>query len=231
MRARDVMTRDVVTVTPEATVEEIARVLLARHISGVPVVNGNGELVGIVSEGDLMRQVGQDDERRPSWWLRLFASPDEERAKYVRTHGRHARDIMTGAVATVKEDTSVGEVAALLEERRIKRVPVVANGKVVGIVSRSDLLQGLATLQPQPEVEATDTELRREVEQAVRKHITAPTVSVTVRGGQAHLWGMVESREARDAAGVAAENASGITAVHNRISVMTGLLRATFWGE
>ena len=230
MRAKEVMTRDVVTVAPETTIEEIARLLLQHHISGAPVVDDDHKLVGMVSEGDLTRQLGTE-ERRPSWWLRLFESSDEERAKYVRTHGRHAHDIMTKTVATVGEDTPIFEIAELLEERRIKRVPVVTDGKVVGIISRSNLLQGLATLRPGPEERPDDTVLRGEIERAVREHVTAPTVNVTVRDGQAHLWGMVESQQERDAARVAAENVSGVRAVHNRISVMGGLLRATFWAE
>ncbi len=144
MRAKDVMTSPIVTVGPEATVQEIAKLLIERQVSGMPVLDQGGRVVGIVSEGDLMRRVEHADERHRSWWLKLFSDEITEATEYVKTHGRRAAEVMTRDVVTVDEDTPLHEIAALLEERRIKRVPVVRDGRLVGIVSRANLLHGLA---------------------------------------------------------------------------------------
>src|SRR5579863_3272865 len=146
MRAMDVMTTDVITVEPDRTVQSVATLLADRGISGAPVVDAGGRLVGIVSEGDLLHraEIGtarRHRERRRSWWLDHFAS--EAAREYVKSHGRTVRDIMTQNVVTVSEDTELADVAALLEARRIKRVPVIRDGKIVGIISRANLVRAL----------------------------------------------------------------------------------------
>ena len=150
MQAKDVMTTKVVTVQPDARVEHIAALLLERSISGVPVVDADGRLLGIVTEGDLMRRPEIGTERHRGWWLRLFGDERERAAEYARAHGSRAADVMTRNVVTVSEETSVGEIARLLEEHRIKRVPVVRDDKVVGIVSRANLLQSWRRGPPRP---------------------------------------------------------------------------------
>ena len=145
MRARDLMTMDVVTVKPDTSVKHVAQMLLRHRISAVPVVDDHDRLVGIVSEGDLMRRAEAGTERHPSWWLGLLASPEEKALEYVRSHATRVEDIMTRNVVTVDEDAPASRIAALLEEKRIKRVPVCKEGRVVGIVSRADLLHGIAT--------------------------------------------------------------------------------------
>ena len=145
MRAKDVMTSPAVTVRPDATVEEVAKLLLRRAISAVPVTGEDGGLSGIVSEGDLMRRVESGTERVPSWWLRAFGDDDAAARDYAKSRGRRAADVMTREVVTVGEDATLPEIAALLERHRIKRVPVVRDARVVGIVSRANLLQGLAS--------------------------------------------------------------------------------------
>ena len=140
MLARDVMTRGVLAVRAETPVEEIAALLLSRSISAVPVVDGDDRVVGIVSEGDLMRRTEAETYRRPSWWLELVSDPASLARDYVKTHGRRASDVMTRQVVSVTEDTPVDKIASLLDSRRIKRVPVVREGKLVGVVSRADLL-------------------------------------------------------------------------------------------
>jgi len=151
MRAMDVMTTNVVTVGPATSVQEVAKILSERSISGVPVVDAENRLIGIVSEGDLLHRVETGTERRVprrrrSWWLDRFAADEELARDYVRSHGRTAEDVMTREVVTVGDTTDLAEIANLLETKRIKRVPVVRDGKLVGIVSRANLVRALAAV-------------------------------------------------------------------------------------
>jgi CBS domain-containing protein len=141
------MTTDVVTVGPDARVVEVAETLLATRISAVPVIGERGELVGIVSEGDLMRRSEARTERRRAWWLEAFGGRTALANAYVQANAQKVADIMTRNVVTATPDTPLGEIAALLERHHIKRVPVVRNGKVVGIVSRANLIQALASIR------------------------------------------------------------------------------------
>lgn len=229
MQARDVMTTDVVTVTPETPVEEVAKLLLARRISGVPVVDANGRLVGILTEGDLMRRPEIETERHRSWWLRLFADPRGAAEEYVRSRGIRADDVMTRQVVTVTEDTSLSEIAELLEGHRIKRVPVVRGGRVVGIVSRANLLHALvarreALAQALP---ADDRAIREQVlatlqAQAWRSH---GALNVTVNDRMVELWGVVESEEERAALRVAVEAIPGVRGVKDHLGWIQPWLR------
>src|SRR5690554_2511486 len=144
MRAVDVMTPNVITVTPDTEVREIAGLLLEHNISALPVIDTNGSVLGIVSEGDLMRRVENGTERRKSWWLRSIFAGANDASEYIKRHARKAREIMTPNPVTISEDEPLHRVARMLEKQHIKRVPVVRDGKLVGIVSRANLLQGLA---------------------------------------------------------------------------------------
>lgn len=144
MQAADVMTTNVITVQPDTGVREIARLLLKHRISAVPVVDTEQRARGIVSEGDLMRRAENDTDRRHSLWLEVIFSTPEKAADYIKTHGRTADDVMTRDVVTVKEDTPLHEIVGLLERHHIKRAPVTRDGRLVGIVSRANLLHGLA---------------------------------------------------------------------------------------
>ncbi|HQW37438.1 MAG TPA: CBS domain-containing protein [Usitatibacteraceae bacterium] len=221
MQAKDVMTSPVVTVSPEATVTEVAKLLLGRHISAAPVVDEAGHLLGIVSEGDLMRRPEAGTERHRSWWLTLISDAQDEARDYLKTHGLHARDVMTRNVLTVDEETSLHDIASLLEKERIKRVPVVRDGKVVGIVSRANLLQALVA-QSRPVVPpADDRALRQAVMDAI-KATGARTlyVNVVVSEGVVHLWGMAHTEEEKNAMCVAAESVTGTRQVCERITLM-----------
>lgn len=224
MLAKDVMTRDVCVVAPDAAVPEIAKLLLRRHISAVPVVEAGGRIVGIVSEGDLMRRPEIGTERRRSWWLELMSSRAELAAEFVKMNGLSARDVMTRDVVTVGEDATVGEIAALLEERRIKRVPVVHAGRVVGIVSRSNLLQGLAASAGRVRIKTSGGD--QEIRQAIHTRLedqpwSRPiAVNVVVTDSIAHLWGVVDSEEERAAIRVLAKGTPGVTGVEDHLSVL-----------
>jgi len=229
MVARDVMTRRVVTVAPETSVPEVARLLLEKRISAVPVVDGEGRIVGIVSEGDLMTRPESGTTRRRSWWLSLL-SGEEDAATYVKTHGSRAADVMTRDVVTVAEDTPLGDVARILEERRIKRVPVVRRGKLVGIVSRADLLQGLASAKARPrKAGGSDRVIREKLLKALGRESWAPLgqINVTVSGGVVHLWGLADSAEQRRALRVAAESIAGVRAVEDHLGEVPPYLRGT----
>lgn len=194
MQAQDVMTTKVISVGPDTPVQEVAALLLEHKISAVPVVDAEGQLVGVVSEGDLIHRLEDERAARRSWWLSLVASPEEQAQAYLKTHGHVVRDVMTTPVVTVAPTTPVSEIAHLLDSRRIKRVPVVQDGRVIGIVSRGDLLRALA-LHRERTVTADDRAL---CEQVMAKFQQAgldwrPYVTVIVTGGTAHLWGMAAS--------------------------------------
>lgn len=218
MKASDIMTSPVITVGPDTPVQEIAKLLFERRISAVPVLE-NGRLAGMVSEGDLLHrhEIGTEDRKREgSWWLRLLGS-DRSPESYVRSHARRAQDIMTRDVVTVGPQASLAEIANLLESRRIKRVPVMEGGQLVGIVSRSNLVQALAVrsakAQPAQDDEAIRRRLAAELERQPwwRRQVS----NVIVADGVVHYWGTFESDEERDAARVAAENISGVRAVED----------------
>jgi CBS-domain-containing membrane protein len=221
MQAKDVMTSPVVTVGPDASVTDVARLLLERHISAAPVVDGDGALLGVVSEGDLMRRPEAGTERRPSWWLTLISEPQDEAREYLKSHGLHARDVMTRHVLTVEEETSLQDIASLLEKHRIKRVPVMRAGKVVGIVSRANLLQALVAQSRPPAPQADDRLLREAVMDAL-KATGARTlyINVVVSEGVVHLWGMAHSEEEKNAMCVAAESVTGTKQVCERITLL-----------
>lgn len=221
MRAKDVMTREVVTVQSTTTVSDIAELLLRHRISAVPVLGDAGKIIGIVSEGDLMRRI-DDAASRGSWWLRFF-SGSETPSDYVKKHGRHAHDVMTREVVTVAPETPLGEIAHLLESKHIKRVPVVDElERLVGIISRANLLHGLAATKPLPRTQRSDEVVREKVTEALK---TAPGfvstgVNATVTDGRVELWGVVRTDDEERAARVAAENVEGVRAVQTNLGRM-----------
>ena len=230
MKAMDVMTADVVTVDPETTIEDIARRLIENRISAVPVVDGAGKLRGIVSEGDLMRRPETETERHRSWWLAALASPEERTRDYVKTHGIHAGDVMTHPVITVPEDATVEEVASILEKHRIKRVPVLRNGKLVGIVSRANLLHGLIARKAGDVPTPDDRTLRDTVIKSIGEAgLDKTLIDVVVTGGTVHLWGMVETQSELDALRVASERIANVKAVENDVRVMPSKMRGLLW--
>lgn len=224
MIAKDVMAREVVSVEPDTTVQEIARLLLTRHISAVPVIDADRALVGIVSEGDLMdRQEAGTQREVGSWWLNAFVSTDTLATRFSKSHGRTAAEVMTPHPVTVTEDTPLNEIARLLETRRIKRVPVIRANEVVGIVSRANLLHGLATVEPAQPTAKIENEktLREQVAEEMAKHKWSDTYSlnVTVDDGVVHVWGVVGSTEVRDAISVLIREIPDVKEVENHLGV------------
>jgi CBS domain-containing protein len=232
MLARDVMTSPVVSVTPDTDVAETARLLLDNRISAAPVVERDGKLVGIVSEGDLMRRPESGTERRSSWWLSLFADAEAQARAFVKANSRLVSDVMTRQLVTVSEDTPLEKVADLLERHRIKRVPVTRNGELVGIISRADLLHGLVARQDAAAVTADDRSIKDAVERALAAaRIDRRFLKVVVSGGVVRVWGVVDTPEQRDAVRVAAENAPGVKTVHCNVDAVPASARAVMWPD
>jgi CBS-domain-containing membrane protein len=222
MKASDVMVTNVITVGPDACVQDVADLLLRHRISAVPVVAANGEILGIVSEGDLINRPESETVHRKSWWLDALASNAVLAAEYVKSHSRSVTDVMTRDVITASPDTSVAEVAALLEKNGIKRVPIVNYGKIVGIVSRANLLQGLASLKNKsPQAQPDDSAIREKVMAKLQKERwTKPAlITVTVRDGNVELWGIVDSPAEKKAVHVLAEVTPGVRAVNDNLMI------------
>jgi CBS domain-containing protein len=217
MNASDIMTSPVISVGPDTSVQEIAALLFERRISGVPVLEGD-RLVGMVSEGDLLhrREIGTDGVAHGSWWLRLF-SADHSTAEYIKSHARRARDIMTRAVVTVAPETPLAEIATLLERRGIKRVPVLRDGRLAGIVSRSNLVQALASKAPDDGADRDDEGIRVSLlAELERQPWWRQRVSnLIVTEGVVHYFGTIQSKDQEQAARVAAENVPGVRGVED----------------
>jgi len=227
MRAMDVMTTNVITVGPDISVQEVAKILSERSISGVPVVDAENRLVGIVSEGDLLHRVETGTERRVqrrrrSWWLDTIGSEGELARDYVKSHGRTARDVMTSQVISVSDTTELADIANLLETKRIKRVPVVRDGKLVGIVSRANLVRALAAAGSRLTADtAIDDRTIREkllAELQGQEWVHTWAADIIVRDGVVHIW-VSDDRleEERQALRVAAENIAGVRGVEEHI--------------
>lgn len=219
MNAEDIMTSPAVTVGPETSVREIAALLLERRISAVPVVE-KGRLVGLVSEADLLHrhEIGTGCVARDgSWWLRLF-SADRSLEDYVKSHARKARDVMTREVVSVAPDTSVADIASLLESRGIKRVPVLRGKRLIGIVSRANLMQALAVdkRSRKPARPSDDKTIReRLLAELERQPWWRISSNLVVDDGIVHYWGIIDSEDERQAARVAAENVPGVRKVED----------------
>jgi len=227
MNAQDVMVSPVVTVGENATVQEVAKLLIDRRISAVPVVNAAGKIVGIVTESDLMRRAEIGTERHYSWWLSMLADARTLASDYVKSHANSVKDIMTQAVKTAAPDTPLHEIAELFEKNHIKRVPVVnRKGELVGIVSRSNIIQAVASVRPRLEISLPDAAIRSRLLDELQKQpwTQSHKLNITVTNGVVELWGLVENERERDAIRVAAEATPGVSAVNDH------LMRATTFG-
>jgi CBS domain-containing protein len=220
MEARDIMVWPVVTVAPSCSVQDAARILLQYHISGAPVIDDAGKIVGIITERDLLRRVESATERSRPSWLRYLVSDGDLASEYVRARARNVADVMTKAVISATVDMPIKDVAALLEKYSIKRVPVLAGGRLAGIISRANLVQVLATAQGKLEVELPDTVVRKQLMSHLKEEPWSDTwqLNFTVNGGIVDIWGICRSEAERDAIRVAAENTPGVRAVNNHLS-------------
>ena len=227
MKASDIMKSPVITAAPHTPVREIAALLLKHRISAVPIIEED-RLVGLVSEGDLLRrhEIGTDRaDRGTPWWLWLLGT-DRSIGEYVKSHARYARDVMTREVVSVAPDTPLAEIATLLETHGIKRVPVLRGGRLVGIVSRANLIQALATTPDS----TCRTPRRSSGDEAIRMRLMAElerqlwwrrgSSSVIVAEGVVHYWGLISADDETTAARVAAENIAGVRGVEDHRRLM-----------
>jgi len=219
MLVRDVMVAPVITVEPTASVQAVAKLFLEKRISAAPVLDGKGKLVGIVSEGDLLHRVEAGTERRHSWWLRSLIESDMLAAEYVKAHSRKISDVMTRTVITTSPQTPLHEVAALMEKSAIRRLPVIENGQLVGIVSRANLLQAVASARQLLDTAPSDKAIRDRILSGLKAEPWAHTelLNVTVSNGIVDLWGVAGSDAERKAIKVTAESTPGVSAVHDNL--------------
>ena len=222
MNAADVMVTNVITVGLDACLQDVAHLLLTNRISAVPVVDSDGKVVGIVSEGDLMRRAEAGTGRRRSWWLSLLTGKEGLAAQYVKEHSRKVADVMTRDVITATPDTPLQDIANILEKNSIKRVPIIKAGKMVGVVSRANLLQALASLRKQIEGGTpNDTKIRETVVQRLNAEpwLRSSLINVIVQDGTVELWGIVDSPTEKKAVRVAAEETPGVRAVNDNLII------------
>jgi CBS domain-containing protein len=220
MKAKDVMSRNIISVAPDATVLQAARLMLQHHISGLPVIDGKGQLVGILSEGDFLRRQETRTQRRRSRWLEFIMGPGRTAAEYTHSHGGKVSEVMTDEVRTVSKDTSLEAIVELMEHYRIKRVPVLRGREVVGIVTRSNLMHAMVSLaRSAPAAAKDDATIREKLLAEMEREKWAPVamVNVVVRNGVVELWGAIVDERQRDALKVAAENISGVKAVKDHL--------------
>jgi CBS domain-containing protein len=220
MRAKHVMTEFVYTLPVDASIFDAAELLVTGGVSAVPVVDGSGAMVGIVSEADLMSRGEIGTTPQKSWLLRLFTNDVAAAGEYVHSHSHRVADVMTKTVITAGEDTKLGELAALMYKHAVKRIPILRDGRIVGIVSRANLLQALLSREPATDgPRATDEEIRRAVVAALEKHGWSSIwpMNVVVNSGVVHLWGFIANNTVRDACRVAAENVPGVKQVKDHL--------------
>jgi len=218
MQVSDVMTRKVISVVAGETVLKAARLMLQNGISGLPVVDAQDNVVGMVTEGDFLRRSEIGTRRQRPKWLEFLVGPGRIADEYVHASGRTVEEVMTKDPVTVTEDDTLDTVVELMERRRIKRLPVVRNGKMVGIVSRSNLMRAVVSLARDAEVPAGgDKTIRDRVLAAFEAQSWAPQVNVVVKDGIAELWGTIMDERERRACVVTAENIAGVNEVHDHL--------------
>ena len=219
MRAHQIMTRQVITVSPDTTIVDAANTMLKQHISGLPVTNAAGKLVGIVSEGDFIRRAEIGTQRRRARWLEFLLGAGKEASDFVHEQGRKVGEIMTPDPCTVSEDALLEDIVTKMEKKSIKRIPVMRGDQIVGIVTRANLLQAVAGLAREvPDPTADDDHIRDGIISSIEKSDWCPFgLSVIVRGGIVHLSGVITDDRARQAAVVAAENVAGMKKVHDHL--------------
>jgi len=219
MRAHQIMTRQVITVGPDTAIVEAARIMLQNHVSGLPVVDAGGKLVGVVSEGDFIRRAEIGTQRKPGRWLQLLFGPGSSATDFVREQGRKVGEVMTREPLSIAEDAELPDIVEMMEKHHVKRLPVMRGDRMVGIVSRSNLLQAVAGLAREvPDPTADDDHIRDRIIATMEKQSWTPFgLNVIVRNGVVHLNGVITDGQVRQAAIVAAETVAGVREVHDHL--------------
>jgi len=218
MKALDVMVRDVVTVKPDDDVALAVRLLAEHDVSALPVVDDDDNVIGVISEADLLHREEIGTEKQRPWWLEAVTPASTLAGEFAKSHGRRAEEIMSSNIVSASEDTPLGEIATLLERHRIKRLPILRAGKLVGIVSRSNLIQALASSQVQTGAgsgTSSDRKLRLELLDRLdhQSWTDFGERNIIVSGGIVHLWGLVGSADEHKALLALAEDVPGVVGV------------------
>jgi CBS domain-containing protein len=227
MRVSDVMTRNVVSIRPDDTILKAARLMLQGRISGLPVVDSKGDLVGMVTEGDFLRRTEIGTEHERPKWIQFVLGPGRLADEFTRVSGRKVEDVMTQDPVTVGEDIDLAGVVELMERNRVKRLPVVRDGKIVGIISRANLMRAIVSLPQDKAPAGGDAAIRDEILAAFAAHPWAPRIDVIVKDGVAELWGTITDDRERKACVVVAENVPGVRGVRDHIvsvELMSGMI-------
>lgn len=219
MLVSEIMTSPVVGIEPSASVADAAKLMLGGHLSGLPVISADKRLVGVVTEGDFLRRGEIGTVRKRSAWLEFFVGPGKEAEEYVRSHGRKVEEVMSQQPITISANATLEELVQLMTRRNIKRVPVVDNGALVGIVARSDLMRAMLRLLPASAPHAdSDEEIRQTIVKELATQSWSGAIRVRVDHGVATLSGAIFDERARQAARVAAETAPGVTDVIDQLT-------------
>jgi CBS domain-containing protein len=219
MRAHQIMTRDIITVRPDTPILEAANKMLENHVSGLPVLDPSGKLVGVVSEGDFLRRSEIGTQHKHARWLQYLLSPGHAAGDFIHDRGRRVEDVMTYDPITANEETPLDDLVALLEKNGIKRLPIMRDDKLVGIVTRANLLRAVASMAREiPDPTADDEHIRRRIIRTIEATDWQPIgLQVSVRNGVVHLHGIIINDNARRASIVAAENTAGVKEVHDHM--------------
>lgn len=223
MNAQDAMTKDVVTVGPQTTVGEIAAVLVRHRISAVPVVSEDSRVIGIVSQTDLGHRSETGTEKQRKWWLDMFADSDTKAREYIKSHGLKAEDVMSRIVVSVSKQATLAEVADVLDSHRIRQVPVMDGGKLVGMISRADLVRKLAEIKiAAPATRPDNGALQKAIWQEIKAQpwLRSAYINLAVKGGVVELYGAVDSSEQRRALRVLVEGVSGVRKVEDNVGML-----------
>jgi CBS domain-containing protein len=220
MNAGDVMTASMVTVDPDDSVMHAVQRMLKRRISGLPVVDNTGALIGILTEGDLLRRAELGTQKRRPRWIEFLIGPGRLAREYVSACGRKVHEVMTTPVHTVSEDTPLIDVVKIMESNQVKRLPVMCDGRIVGIISRANLLRALVSIsRDEKPAHASDASIRRHLMAELERQRWAPValIDVIVRNGVVHLWGTLTEERQRQGIRVAAENTPGVKRVEDHL--------------
>ena len=228
LSARDLTASEIVTSPPETPVMALIRLFTDRGVSAVPITDTSGTLLGIVTERDLIRRLANEDEQPKGWLARLTTTPNARADRYARSHGATAREVMTDRVVAVPPDAAASHVAHLMEQHGIRRVLVAEQGRLLGMVTRTDLLRALVADQPPPEGEMSDERIRGAILAAMQRESWADTLHVTVdvRGGEVEFYGFSRSASVQRALRVLAENVPGVSKVTDSTQQLRTLLES-----
>jgi CBS domain-containing protein len=220
MKAHEIMTRAVHTAKRDTSIGDIARLMTKERISGVPIVTDDGDVIGIVSETDLMHRAETGTQRRRKWWLAMFLDSDSLARDYVKVHGLEADDVMTRYVISVSEDATLADVADILETNKLKRVPVLSNGKLVGIITRGDLVRALAAADTaRGAARKDDAALQKALTDSIgaKSWLKPAYITATVNGGVVELWGFIGSEDQRKALHVLVQEVTGVREIRDNL--------------